>query len=437
MKTRIALGLIVMLAAAGAILLGGALRESSEAEAGGSDRTALAEPLQAGFAAGDTGGLVLQLQADLRRQPKDTRSLALLGLAYQQRARETADPAYLSRSEHALRKAVRLSPANDLAVSGLASLALSQHQFRDALSLGRRASRLAPATARHLAVIGDALVELGRYEQAFATFDALARRKPGLAAYSRVAYARELLGRPHAAIDAMRLALDAASAQPEPAAWTRVELAKLYFGRGELEPAERHLRAALSIFPGYVFALDALAHVEAARGRYPRAIALAHRAVAAVPLPQFIATLGDLYQVTGQSRLAREQYALVGAIDRLLRANGVRTDLETALFDVDHGLRLEDALDRARRGHRTRPSIDGDDVLAWALARNGRCGEAMRFSERALRLGTRDALKIFHRGMIERCLGRPEAARASFGRALAINPHFSLIWAPIARRYAA
>jgi Flp pilus assembly protein TadD len=154
-----------------------------------------------------------------------------------------------------------------------------------------------------------------------------------------------------------------------------------------------------------------------------------------VPLPQLVGTLGDLLRLSGREREAREQYAVVGAIERLLRANGVRTDLETALFDVDHGLRLRDALARARGAHGERPSIEADDVLAWALTRNGRCDDALRYSKRALRLGTRDALKVFHRGMAERCLGRDAAARASFRRALELNPHFSLVWAPVARRY--
>jgi len=145
----------------------------------------------------------------------------------------------------------------------------------------------------------------------------------------------------------------------------------------------------------------------------------------------------DLYALTRAKTLARRQYALIAAIEQLLRANGVRVDLEIALFDVDHGLRLHHALELARTGQGERPSIDGDDVLAWALARNGQCGPALGYSKLALRLGTQDALKFFHRGMIERCLGRPAAARAWFGRALALNPHFSVLWAPVARRYVA
>ena len=146
--------------------------------------------------------------------------------------------------------------------------------------------------------------------------------------------------------------------------------------------------------------------------------------------------LGDLYRV-GRTALARaEQYALIGVIQRLLVANGVKTDLETALFDVDHGIRLRATLALARKARRERPSIDGDDVLAWALARTGRCHEALGHSRRALRLGTLDALKFFHRAAIERCLGRGADARAWARRALALNPHFSLLWAPVARRYA-
>jgi Flp pilus assembly protein TadD len=140
--------------------------------------------------------------------------------------------------------------------------------------------------------------------------------------------------------------------------------------------------------------------------------------------------------VTGRAALARRQYALIGAIERLLHANGVKTDLEIALFDVDHGRALRHALELARIGERNRPSIDGEDVLGWALARNGQCAAALPHSHAALRLGTQDALKFFHRGMIERCLGHQASARSWFRRALALNPHFSLLWSPVAERLA-
>jgi tetratricopeptide (TPR) repeat protein len=418
--------------AATALLLGGTLRDS-KAGAVTSATAATADHLASGFAAGSTGALVRELQDKLRRSD-DAKPYALLGLAYQQRARETGDPSYYSKSEGALRRALRRAPNDLVATGGLGSLALARHRFREALALGRDAIALSPSTARNYGVVGDALVELGRYDEAFSTFDAMVRKKPNLAAYARVSYARELLGDVPGAIRAMRLALDAATGQPEATAWTDVQLGKLYWSVGRLDAAARAYRAALAVFPGYVYALDTLAQIEAARGHLRRAIALERQAVDAIPLPQFVGNLGDLYRAHRNPRLAREQYALVEVIRRLLVANGVKTDLETALFRIDHGVRLEQTLTLAQSARRDRPSIDGDDVLAWALERNGRCAEARAYSQRALRLGTKDALKFFHRGMIERCLGNPTEARDWFARALHLNPHFSVVWAPVARK---
>jgi tetratricopeptide (TPR) repeat protein len=234
----------------------------------------------------------------------------------------------------------------------------------------------------------------------------------------------------------MQAAVNSSDGEPEPLAWTSVQLGKLDWSLGRVDAAQAAYLRALHSLPGYVYALDALAQVEAARGHATQAIKLERRAISTAPLPQFVATLGDLLSTSGHQAEARQQYALMGAIRRLLAANGVKTDLEIALFQTDHRIRLRESLDLARAARRDRPSIDGDDVLAWALARNDRCAEALPYSRRALRLGTRDPLKFFHRGMIERCLGHPTEARSWFRRALALNPHFSILWSPVARRYA-
>jgi tetratricopeptide (TPR) repeat protein len=432
-KARVAAAGVAVVFTAAALLLGGAFRGSSAAApppapAGGAGR------LQAGFALGNTAGLIRSLQLQLQAHPQDAHAYGLLGLAYQQRAREIADPIYYTKSEGVLNRALHLAPNDLVATGGLASLALSRHRFRAALALARRVHKLSPTTAQTYGLLGDAELELGHYRQAFQDFDRLARLKPSLAAYSRVSYARELLGRPADALAAMREALDAATGEPEPTAWTRVQLGKLYWSSGRLTAAATQYRAALLEVPGYVYALDALAQVEGARGRLAAAVSLERRAVDETPLPQFVGYLGDLYAVGGRASLAHRQYALIGAIRRLLVANGVKIDLETALFQADHGVRLGQTLALARLAQRERPSIDGDDVLAWTLERNGRCTEALDYSKLALRLGTKDALKFFHRGAIERCLGHRAESRAWFGRALALNPSFSLLWAPVARR---
>ena len=399
LRSRIALGGLAAAVAAASLLFGGVLGASPDAS-GGRPAAAVAGSARPDAA---TTALVARLQGRVRGNPRDARSLTLLGVAYAQRLRETADPAYLTRAD----------------------------------GVFRRALSLAPRSGPNHGIVGDALVELGRHHEAFAAFDRMAALEQTTGSYARVAYGRELigrrLGRRHGAVEAMRLAVDAASGDGEPEAWARVELGKLYFGSGDVLRAEDQFRSALAVFPGYVYALDGLARVAAARGRYGAAIGLARRAVARVPLPQFVATLAELYRLTGRTRLARDQDRLVEAMTRLLTASGVRSDLELALYRVDHGVRLREALARARRAHGDRPGIEGDDVLGWALTRNGRCAEALRYARRSLRLGTRDALKYFHIGMAERCAGRDGAARTWFRRALALNPHFSILWAPVAR----
>jgi tetratricopeptide (TPR) repeat protein len=434
-RTRVTIAGAVAALVATASLLGGVLTESSSnAPAAVSPTEVSADLALSGFSLGDTEQVVLSLQLKLRDAPRDARSYALLGLAYEQRARETGDPSFYPRAAGVLRRAVALAPRNELATSGLASLSLSQHRFRDALRLSRRAQALAPSAARNYGLLGDALVELGRYREAFRVFDRMSSLKPNLASYARISYARELLGRQEGAISAMNLAVQAAGEQSEPAAWTHVQLGKLHFGRGEVKLAARQFHRALLARPSYVYAVDALARVEAARGRYRRAIELARQASEAVPLPEFVTTLGDLYWARGNKARAREQYAVVGATERLLRANGVRTDLELALFKIDHGTDLQGGLALARTAYRERPTVFAADTLAWALARTGRCREALPYSSESLRLGTRDATFFFHRGMIERCLGHRAEARTWFARALEQNPNFSLVWAPVALR---
>jgi tetratricopeptide (TPR) repeat protein len=430
MKARILIAVTAAVGAAAVLLLGGALRTSQGAAGAAPAAAQAALPPAHG-----TEATVRQQQAAVRANPTDVRALTALGFAYEQRMRETADPTYLTKADGVLHRALRLAPHSADAVVGLGSLALSRHQFGRAVVLGRRAQKLARGAGLPYGIEGDGLLELGRYRAAFKAFTDMVHAEPGSSAYARISYARELIGDRTGAEAAMRLAIESSQGQAEPTAWARVELGKLLFGSGHTRAAVRQYRIALILMPDYPQALDSLARAEAALGRRRQAIRLANRAVETVPLPQFVTTYADLLQASGRTAEARQEYALIGVVERLLRANGVRSDLEIAQFYVDHGIRLPHALVLARKARAERPSILGDDVLGWALTRNGRCAEGLRWAKHSLRLGTRDATMFFHRAMAERCAGHPQTAHAWFGRALALNPHFSPIWSPVARRY--
>jgi len=100
---------------------------------------------------------------------------------------------------------------------------------------------------------------------------------------------------------------------------------------------------------------------------------------------------------------------------------------------ADNRVRPRETVELARRAQAARPSIYGDDALAWALARAGRCDEAVPLARRALRLGTEDGILFFHVGYAEGCAGNRSAMRDAYRRALELNPAFSVRWAPVAR----
>jgi tetratricopeptide (TPR) repeat protein len=385
-------------------------------------------------AAGGLFGGVLREGGDDARETKVTlaKRLTKTGLAYQQQVRVSGDPALYMESERVLEQAAALDPSNPETAAAQASLALSRHQFEVALRHARRAQALAPGLTYNDALAGDALVELGRYREAFAAVDRLARLRPGLAAYARVAYARELLGRPDSAVEAHRLAIEAAGARPALKAAALAQLGELYISTGDLEAAEREFSSALRASPDFGSALEGLAHVRGSQGRYRAAIRLAKQAGGSGT-----ETLGDLYLLTGRPRLAERQYAKAHDFARREALYGTRVELELAVFHADHGTRLAHALALARRSHRLRPSIEADSILSWALTRNGRCGEARVYANRSLRLGTQNAEALFRRGMVDRCLGDHASAGRWFRRAVDVSPYFSLLWSPVARRYAA
>lgn len=423
---------LAALTAGAAALLGGVLagEHAAVTAAGVSPETAAAR-LLAGFAPGETSAYVTELEGRVTAAPDDAEALMLLGLAYQQRARETGDPSFYPRSERALRRSLALVPRNDLALTGLAALAASRHRFDEARVLAQRALMLNPYSAAALGILGDANVETGRYRAAFAAFDRMAAIKPTSAAYARVSYARELLGRTDAAIAAMELAVAAADAAAEPAAWARVQLGNLYAESGRLARARREYDGALARLPGYAPALAGRARLQLWQGRGFEAARLYERALEGQAVPDYAVGLGDAYASLGRKRQAEEAYDRAAELERAFAEHGGRNDLETALFDLDHGRDLVGALSRARAGRNLRPSVEGEHVLAWALFKNGLCREAREHSVRALRLGTKDWGAMLHRSLIESCLGNDAAAREWQERAVRVNAYALAAFGPL------
>jgi tetratricopeptide (TPR) repeat protein len=373
------------------------------------------------------------LRGRVASRPNDAAAYRDLGVHYLRRARETADPTYYGKADGALVEARRLNPDDPDTLIGFGTLALARHQFAEAQGWGEQARALAPRKAAAYGVIGDAQVELGRYDDAIETIQRMVDLKPDLASYARVSYLRELQGDLPGAIAAMELAARAGATAGEQGAWTRVQLGHLLLRTGRVDEAEREYRWVLAMLPDDPLATAGLGRARLTVGDYAGAIPLYRRAAERLPSPELVLALADLYEATGQPADAVAQLAVARALQQLAAASGGNVDMELALFEADHGDAFR-AVELARSEVERRASIHAYDALAWALFRAGDLAGASEASRQALRMGTRDGLMLFHAGLIDLALGESEAARDALRRALAADPGFSARYVPEARR---
>jgi tetratricopeptide (TPR) repeat protein len=371
------------------------------------------------------------------RDPRDYISMTYLGQTFLRKARETGDTGNYARAEAALQDALAINPSYEPTLAYLATLRYTQHEFATALDLATGAYSRDPRLNQALATIGDAQIELGRYDEAAETYRKLADKAPGPAVDSRLARQAWLRGQPDEALRLARQAVDGAreiGLQGEAIAWYHFQLGEYLFNTGRYDDAAAQYTESGNRFPNYYLAFAGQGKARAAQGRYPEAIASYERAVAVVPQPDLLAALGDLYTLVGRSADAEQQFATVEFIGELEAQNQVLYNRQLVLFRANHDRDIAGALELARREYAVRQDIYGADALAWALFKAGQYDEAAVMIERALALGTRDASVLYHAGMIAVRQGNADRARQLLDEALRINPGFDPVQATIARQ---
>lgn len=384
-----------------------------------------------------TDQLLIFWRERVERDPRDYISMTFLGQTFMRKARETGDTGNFARAEAVLQAAQAINPNYEPTLAYLASLRYTQHDFTAALDLATQAYTRDSRLSQALATIGDAQIELGRYAEAAETYKKLADKAPGPAVDSRLARQAWLRGQPDEAIRLARQAVDGGQEiglQGEAIAWYHFQLGEYYFNTGRYDDAAGQYIEAGNRFPNYYLAFAGQGKARAAQGRYPEAIASYEKAVAIVPQPDLLAALGDLYSLAGRASDAEQQYSTVEFIGKLEALNQVIYNRQLVLFRANHDREIAGAVETARREYTVRQDIYGADALAWALFKAGQYDEAASMSERALARGTRDALILYHAGMIAAHQGNVAQARQYLSDALALNPGFDPVQAAVARQ---
>jgi hypothetical protein len=374
---------------------------------------------------------ITRAQARLRDLPSDYDTWAALGGAYLEQARVTADPSFYPKAEGALRRSITIRrDDNAAALIGLGALANARHNFAAARDLARRALRIDSYSADAYGVLADAQTQLGDAAAATSAVQRMLDLRPGLAAYARASYDLELHGRLDEAESLMRRALVAA-VDPADIAFCRYQLGELAWQTGRLSAAAAEYAAGQAADSSYLPLLAGQARVGAALGRVSDALAGYAELTARYPAPAYLIEYADLLRAARQPARAYEQLALAAAALRLFTANGGTDDLGAAQLAIAQD-RPADAVRAAQREWSRRHFADVAELLGWALHQAGSDQRALSYARQASALGTRNAMYLFHRGMIEASLRQTRDARRDLSAALALNPRFSPLYAPIA-----
>ena len=370
---------------------------------------------------------VAALETSVETDPGDGASWVQLGTAYARRAVETGDPSFYDLSARAFDRAEELVPDDPALLLGRGALALSLHRFDQAERLGEEAVAELPANADALAILVDAQVELGRYDEAAATLQEMLDVRPGLPALARTSYLRELNGDLAGAQEAMRRAIRASTPSRFDLATVNALLGGLSLADGDLARAGERYDEALRLYPGHIEAQLGRARVLAGRGQVEEATNEVQVVVDRMPSPAALTLLAELQHVAGDTAAEAETVALVRLTASLQEQAGQIVDLELALLEADVGTDPSRAVELARRSYDARPdNIFAADAFAWALLRASDVEAAVPFAEQAVRLGTANPLLRYHAAEVFAAAGDDERAATHLEAALQAGTAFSV-----------
>jgi tetratricopeptide (TPR) repeat protein len=335
------------------------------------------------------------LEERAERTPDDPavwQQLALVATTY---GIESGDLSGFQRASAAVARAEALDPDAFETHLAHASLALTLHRFTEAAEHAQAAVDRNPYSADALAMLVDAQVELGHYDDAASSLQQMLDLDPGLPALTRTSYLRELHGDLPGALQAMQLAQTASAPSGYRTAVVATLAGGLHLRLGQLPAATAAYERAEAAAPGFEPALLGSVHLQAASGDLDGAI----RRLADIDDPGVAAAtlLGNLLRLQGREAEARSADQLVRASFADEEQVGHVTDLDLAAFEVDRTDLPQRAIDLARIAHRIRPdNVSANDTLGWALTRAGRAAEAIPFVDAALRLGSADPASRVH-----------------------------------------
>ena len=325
-----------------------------------------------------------------------------LALALTRRARESSNPDYYDQAAEAVKESLRIAPDNFDARRIETWVALGKHEFARALELARALSKSRPDDVLAYALLTDACVETGNYDEAEKAAQWALDMRPGeISGLTRAAYLRELFGDIQGSVDLMQSAYTkTAPSEVEDRAWILTQFAHLQLLSGKAEVAEAALADALKLFPSYHYALGNMVKVRTAQQRCEDAVVVARDFVRAAPHPENLYVLGEALARAGKSAEAQTVFTDFETKALAESEGSDNANRELVFYYVNHTAKPAEALRIAKQELARRQDVFTRDALAWALQANGDHPAATAEMEKALVIGIRDPVFFYHAGII-------------------------------------
>ena len=374
-----------------------------------------------------------KLLANIKANPKDTKSQIQIATLFIQEARATGNFAYYDKAAMKYVNDVLAADTSNFEALTLKSLLyLSQHHFADGLELAQKAKSKNPYNAFVWGIMVDGNVEMGNYDSAVSNADKMLSIRPDIRSYSRASYLREIYGDYPGAIDAMKMAVEAGMPGDEGTEWTRVQLGHLYENTGDMQSAAMHYTIALQNRPGYAYALAGLARISTAQKDYKKAVQYYQQADSSVTDFSIKEALADVYTLMGKKTeaTALENKVIQDMTKEAQTANddqniGHYVDKELAyaylkINDVDN------AEKHALLEYNRRPdNIDVNECVAWVYYNKGDYTKAVTYINNALKTNCKNPTLLCHAGLIYAKAGDKPLAKVTLENALKANANIT------------
>ena len=338
----------------------------------------------------------------LDADPTSALALGQLAALHLQRAREGGSwDDYLKAEAFARRSIAKRTNRNASTSVTLISVLLAQHRFTEARVVADDLVAREPDIPEYRAALGEVAMELGDDATADRMFRSVWANRATLTIGARIARwleinnhvpeARRLL------ITARDDALSRRDVASETKAWFALRVGDLELRSGHLKAAELAFQSGLEIEPDDPRLLGAMARLAGARQDYRDVVDWGERAIGLQLDPATLGLVGDAYAALGNRAKSDEYFHTLEVAVSMQPGAYHRA---WSLYLLDHGLKVDDVLQKAQDELRDRKDVYGYDIVAWALEKSGKHAEAQQAMVQALRLRTPDPLLVRHAKVI-------------------------------------